>query len=440
MKQKFKIIQKQKISTKQIQSVKVLQLSQQDLDSFIEDSLVDNPFSDLEQSNVEFEIKDNDYKKVSKKTDEQQSFEFIDEDENDLMGHVLPQLEPFIKTRKDRESFTIILESLDDRGFLGVDQKDLLNYLNIDKEKLVYYLDCLKNVHPLGLGTKNMQECILFQLHKLSNSSLSIKIMEQYLEKVGVGDVGYIAKSENVEIEVVKKAIEQIQSLNPIPANGFRVNSKTLYIVPDVYIEREGDNISIEMNNSIRNKLTLNKENYETFKNSKFKRDEKKFLTQKLNDFKWLQYSADRRIHTLQKIITYLVDFQKDYFLTGDENRLKPLRLIDVSDAVNLHSSTISRAVSNKYFRCEYGFYPFRHLMPKTYKKKSEKVSSLTSIDTLKGEIKEIISLEDKRHPLSDEKIKQILQEEGYDVSRRSVTLYRNECFIPSSKNRRIKL
>ncbi len=439
MKQKFKIIQKQQISTKQLQSVKVLQLSQQDLDSFIEESLVDNPFSDIEQSNVDFEVKDNDYKKVNKKTDEQQSFEFVDQNENDLIEHVMPQLEPFIKTTKDKKIFKALLESLDSRGFLSIDLKDLSNYLDVNEDKIKYSLDCLKKVDPKGLGTKNIQECILFQLSLIPDTSLAVKIMKQYLDKVGIGDYGFIAKKEQVDLEVVKKAIECIQSLKPIPANGFRVNSKTLYVVPDVYIEREGDVISIQMNDSTRKKLTLNRENYETFKNANLRKDEKKFLTQKLNDFRWLQYSANRRVQTLQKIITYLVDFQKEYFLTGNTNLLKPLRLIDVSEAVHLHSSTISRAVSNKYFRCEYGFYPFRHLMPKGYKKSNEMVDSFTSIDTLKGEIKEIIDLEDKKHPLSDEKIKQILQEEGYDVSRRSVTLYRNECFIPSSKNRKVE-
>ena len=234
----------------------------------------------------------------------------------------------------------------------------------------------------------------------------------------------------------MKEAVGFIQSLNPIPANGFRVQSKSIYVIPDAYVICEDNTISVEMNYAVCDKLTLNKENYELYRNTKFSKEDKKFLTDKLNNFRWLQYSTNRRFKTVQQIIVFLVNYQRDYFLTGNSHVLKPLRLVDVAEALNLHASTISRAISNKYFRCDYGFFPFRFLMPKSYQKSGAEQNP--SIESLQGEIKEIIALEDKEHPYSDEKIKQILQEEGYDVSRRTVTLYRNACFIPSSNNRRI--
>lgn len=436
MKQQFKIIQKQKLSTKQIQSVKVLQLSWQELNDFIESSLVDNPFSDFEQSDVTFDIKDADYKKVYKKTDELQDFEYVDQSENDLINHVLPQLYPYMKTKKDEEICRTILESLDTRGFLSVERKDLAQYLNCTEGKLNYFLGHLKLVDPKGLGCKDMQDCILYQLSLFSGKELPQSIVKNHLSLVSVGSFAAIAKQENVSVEEVKEAVGFIQSLNPIPANGFRVQSKSIYVIPDAYVICEDNTISVEMNYAVRDKLTLNKENYELYRNTKFSKEDKKFLTDKLNNFRWLQYSTNRRFKTVQQIIVFLVNYQRDYFLTGNSHVLKPLRLVDVAEALNLHASTISRAISNKYFRCDYGFFPFRFLMPKSYQKSGAEQNP--SIESLQGEIKEIIALEDKEHPYSDEKIKQILQEEGYDVSRRTVTLYRNACFIPSSNNRRI--
>lgn len=261
-------------------------------------------------------------------------------------------------------------------------------------------------------------------------------IINKYLDKVGSGNFDDIAKAENVSHKEVLEAVELIQSLNPIPANGFKVDTKTIYMVPDCYVLREENGeFLIEMNSGTDEKLVINKENLDLYKKSKFQKDEKAFLEKKLNDFRWLKYSAEKRQETIRKIITFLVQYQIEYFKTGNPKVLKPIRYIDIADQVDLHVSTISRAVTNKFFSCDYGVFSFRYLIPKSYKRQD---NDLVSIDILKGEIKEIIAFEDKEHPLSDEKIHMLLEEEGFSVSRRSITLYRNECSIPSSKNRKI--
>lgn len=439
MRQQFEIIQnqKQKFSSKLVPSMEILSLSQHELESLVDTSLMENPFSDIEQNQITLESKDvdPDYRKVRKKQEVQHEFEAADEQQNELAEHVMPQLYPYIKTKRDEEIFTVLLESLDSRGFLAEAEEDLCRFLNIKKDRLNRYLNIMKHIDPAGLAAKDTRECILVQLSQMEGSALAQRIVESYLEAISVKDYNKIARLEHTTAAQVEDALTLIQSLNPIPANGFKVHEKTMFIVPDVYIRKEDTTVIMEMNSRIQDKLKMNTENYELYKSSVYNEEAKAFLKEKLNDFKWLQYSVSRRAVTVKKIITFLVDYQMAFFLTGDERKLRPLRLVDIAEHLHMHYSTISRAISNKFFQCVYGTYSFHFLIPRCYEKQGEVTAS---IDTLKNEIKEIISAEDKESPYSDEKIHQLLEEDGFVISRRSVTLYRKECCIPSSRNRKI--
>lgn len=439
MRQQFEIIQnqKQKFSSKLVPSMEILSLSQHELESLVDTSLMENPFSDIEQNQITLETKDvdPDYRKVRKKQEDQHEFEAADEQQNELAEHVMPQLYPYIKTKRDEEIFTVLLESLDSRGFLAEAEEDLCRFLNIKKDRLNRYLNIMKHIDPAGLAAKDTRECILVQLSQMEGSALAQRIVESYLEAISVKDYNKIARLEHTTAAQVEDALTLIQSLNPIPANGFKVHEKTMFIVPDVYIRKEDTTVIMEMNSRIQDKLKMNTENYELYKSSVYNEEAKAFLKEKLNDFKWLQYSVSRRAVTVKKIITFLVDYQMAFFLTGDERKLRPLRLVDIAEHLHMHYSTISRAISNKFFQCVYGTYSFHFLIPRCYEKQGEVTAS---IDTLKNEIKEIINAEDKESPYSDEKIHQLLEEDGFVISRRSVTLYRKECCIPSSRNRKI--
>ena len=439
MKQQLEIIQsqKQKFSSRQVPSMEILSLSQHELETLVDKNLMENPFSDVEQNEglIETREVDFDYKKVRKKQDDSLEFELADENQDDLSAYVMPQLYPYCKTKKDEEIFTVILESLDSRGFLVEAEDDICKYLNIKKSSLHEYVNILQHVEPKGLAAKDYQECILLQLKELAHSALAQTIVKTHLEAVSHGDLKKIARLEHTDIIQVKEALALIRTLNPIPANGFRVREKTIFLVPDVYIKKEDHGIVLEMNSGKQDKLKMNADTYELYKSNAFHGEAKAFLKQKLHDFKWLQYSVSRRALMLKKIITYLVEYQTAYFQTGDERNLKPLRLVDIAEQQDMHVSTISRAISNKFFQCEYGTFSFRFLIPRCYEKQGEVAAS---IDTIKNEIREIIKAEDRKHPYSDEKIHQLLEEDGFLVSRRSVTLYRKECCIPSSRNRKM--
>ncbi len=438
MKQSLEIIQnqKQKFSSKLVPSMEILSLSQHELETLVDASLMDNPFSDVDQDSISLKTRDVDldFKHVRKKQGELQEMEYADENQDDLFEHVMGQLYPHIHTKRDEEIFTVLLESLDSRGFLEETPEDLCRFLNVKKTRLLRYLHILQHVSPKGLGAKDTKECICIQLSEIEGSFLAQNIVCSHLEALSTGNFLKIAKLENTDVEEVKRALILIRSLNPIPANGFRVREKTVFIIPDVYIRKEDSAFILEMNARLQNKLTMNTENYELYKSAACKEEAKAFLKEKLNDFKWLQYSVSRRAVTLKKIITFLVDYQTAFFQTGDERALKPLRLVDIAEELDMHVSTISRAISSKFFQCEYGTYSFHFLLPRCYEKQG---AVTASIDTIQNEIKEIIRFEDKQHPYSDEKIHQLLEEDGFVISRRSVTLYRKECGIPSSRNRK---
>lgn len=438
MEQKLSFIQnqKQKFSNKLVPSMEMLQLSQQDLENLVDASLLDNPFSDFDQEEESIELRDSDldYKIVNKKTGNLQDFDLVDENKNDLLEYVMPQLTPYITNTKEEHIYKTILESLDSRGFLIAEKKDLCLYLQVNLDQLSYYLNIIGHLEPRGLAATNIIECVKLQLEDLENSTLSLKLIQYHLNDIKNANFVKISKEEKVSLSEIYEAINLIQNCNPLPANGFKVDTKTIYIIPDAYISLEDNEIKILMNDSLEKKIKLNSTNYELYKSREIDESSREFLKEKLKDFRLLQYNVSRRMITVKRVISYLVEYQKEYFKNGDANRLKPLRLRDISVSLDIHQSTVSRAIANKFFQCEFGVFPFRFLIPRSYIKKGKQAFSS---NTIKNEIKEIIRLEDKTAPYTDKEIYDLLSEEGFDISRRSVSLYRKECQIPSSRNRR---
>ena len=415
--------------------MELLKLSQFDLEALVDTSLIDNPFSEADNSVQDItEYKEIDYGIVRKNNDELLEFEIPDDNKNDLIEHVMPQLDSHIKSQNDEQIFMILLESLNSKGYLSTSIEDLRKILSVNEETLIDYLHALQHVDPLGLGSRDLKECLLIQLNELEDVDFEKVIVEKYLEQLSRGDFLKIAKKENKSLDDVKNALVRIQQLNPIPANGFKVNEKTVYIIPDVMVSVNENELDIQFNSNLDYKLKLNQQNYDLYKSASLDVQSKEFLKEKLNNFNYLKYSIYRRNMTIKKIFLFLAEYQKNFLLTGDERRLKPIRLNDIAQVIGINESTVSRAISNKYFRCDYGTYSFRFLIPKSYARNGEVTAS---INTIKNEIKEIIRYEDKSSPFSDQEIQMLLEEEGFNVSRRSVSLYRKELHIPSSRNRK---
>ena len=266
MKQSLEIIQnqKQKFSSKLVPSMEILALSQHELESLVDASLMDNPFSDVDQNTISLKTRDVDldFKRVRKKQGELQEIAYADESQDDLFRAChRALLYPSYRRQKDEEVFTVLLESLDSRGFLSETPDDLCRFLNIKKVKNVaQYLHVLCVWIEKGLGAKDTGECICIQLSEIEGSTLAQHIVCSHLEALSTGDFLKIAKSEHTDVGHVKQALSLIRSLNPIPANGFRVREKTVFIIPDVYIRKEDSTFLLEMNARLQDKLSMNTE------------------------------------------------------------------------------------------------------------------------------------------------------------------------------------
>lgn len=439
MKQKIEIIQsqKQQFSSKMIHSMNMLQMSYHELATMIDASLLENPFSDIDECMAMTSIEDVENQSYTVKrnnNEDLQTFDIADTDDEDLFTYVRMQLEPEIKTNKDRQIIQFLLESLDAKGYLIEGISEICKVFDLTQQEGMRYLSLMQSANPKGIGARNLKECLLLQIEESEQSTLIKKIINFYLEYVGAQNYVTIAKKENVSLECVKYAVQEIKSLNPIPANGFSLSERMSYMIPDVYITFGEDEMSIRMNDGFEKKLVINEESVQLYKQAGLDKASREYLSQKLKDFRLLKYYTTRRNITLRKIITALAQYQQTFLKTGDKRNLKPLRLIDLEEIIGLHSSTISRALQGKFFSCDYGTYTFKTLVPRMYSKKGVET---TSKNMIKEEIREIIENEDKTSPYSDQQIQLFLEEEGYPVSRRSVSKYREELLIPSSHIRR---
>lgn len=443
MKQNISISQKQKqkFSAKFSYSMNMLHMSHFDFETFVDLNLMENPLleinNDSEYTTTYHEHEIN-YKTVRKNnSDEIQEFDIADEYQENLLNYIVMQLEMRIMNRKDMEIIQILIESFDSKGYLREELSDICKLLAISNEQGLYYLKLIQTCEPRGVGARNLSECLLLQLdEKDFNTMVARKIAKSYLDDVGKKDYDYIAKAENISIQEVEKAISIIKSLNPIPANGFSIQERTSFIVPDAVIEFNNDDLRIELNEDIDRKLNLNNDYMNLMKQTKLDEVSKAFLDKKLYDVTLLKYCARRRSLTIEKLITMLVEYQISFVKTGDKKNLRPLRLVDIETMTGFHASTISRAMHGKYFKCTHGTYPFQMLVPRTYSKKGRVQVSKNHI---KEEMQEMIRSEDKEAPYSDQQVYILLKEEGFMTSRRSIAQYREELCIPSSAKRKIK-
>lgn len=440
MKNTLEVVQKQKqqLSPNLVHSMNVLQMGYFEMVQMLNKSLMENPFFEVDgnpEVSAEFKDTGSSHSKVKKNNGDVGEFDIPDNKGVDLKKHVMRQLLIFEKDKKDHEVFSYLADSLDSRGFLMENINYICEMFDLSSNQGMHYLKLLQSVEPKGIGARNLKECLMIQLmHEYEDLPLAEKIIDNYLEYVASNDYKSISKSENVSIAAVKEAVYVLKALNPIPANGFSFNDTTTYIVPDAYIEVTGEKIDIEINNGFENKLKISSECMNIYKMEDLDKECKDFLAKKLYDYKLVRYYTRRRKITLRKLIVALVSYQEAYFRTGKKISLKPLRLLDLEMMTGLHSSTISRALKDKYYQCDFGTFPLKTLVPRTYSKGNK---AAVSREMLKEEIRQIILNEDKQNPYSDKQIQDFLIEEGFDISRRSVSQYRIELNISSSNKRR---
>lgn len=343
-----------------------------------------------------------------------------------------------------------IVGNIDDDGYLRRDIPALVDDLaftqnvNCTEQDILNVLKEIQEFEPAGIGARNLQECLLIQLKRKFPKTYDIKIateiIEHHFEEFTKKHYDKIAKKLEIEEDALKGAFSEILKLNPKPGiAGSESKIGGLEIVPDFIITNNDGNLELSLNTKNAPELKISKaykEMLESYSKSKDKssKEAANFVKQKIESAKWFIDAIKQRQLTLMLTMKAIFDYQKEYFLEGDETKIKPMILKDIADITGLDISTVSRVVNSKYVQTEFGTIPLKFFF-------SESLSTDSGEEVSTREVKKIlqdcIAAEDKRKPLTDDALMKILNEKGYNIARRTVAKYREQLNIPVARLRK---
>jgi RNA polymerase sigma-54 factor len=311
--------------------------------------------------------------------------------------------------------------------------------------EIEHLLKLIQGFDPAGVGARDLQECLLLQLNRKSSAQLSVKIAKNivtnYLEEFTRKHYDKLEKVLGITEAQLKLAIAEILKLNPKPGNSFADNSKQLQIIPDFIIRKTDQYLTLTLNSKNAPELRVSRSYQEMFQTyDKAQQKDKKlkeavqFVKQKLDSAKWFIDAIKQRQQTLIKTMNAIMNFQYDYFLTGDDKKLHPMILKDIAEQIDMDISTVSRVANSKYVQTEFGTFLLKSFF-------SEGIQTDNGEEVSNREVKSIlancIAAEDKKNPLPDEKLAEIIQEKGYNIARRTIAKYREQLNLPVARLRR---
>ena len=346
-----------------------------------------------------------------------------------------------------------IIGNLDDNGYLSrpilniVD--DMLFTMNVEttEEEVAKVLAIVQQLDPPGIAARDLQECLLIQLKRLQEDnpfkdySLSITIIKDFFEEFTKKHYDKIGKKLEVSNRELKPALDEILKLNPKPADASNNATKNIhYITPDFFVFIRDGKVELSLDGRNAPELHVSKqylkmlEDFSKSKDSRNMQEAALFVKQKIDAAKWFIDAINQRQNTLYITMKAIVDIQEEYFLTGDETKLKPMILKDVADKVGLDISTISRVANSKYVQTPYGTHLLKFFFSEGItNKEGEEVSTRE----IKKILKDSVDNEDKTNPLTDEQLMLVLKEKGYPIARRTVAKYREQLGIPVGRMRK---
>ena len=475
----------QKLSPQQIQLMKLIQLPTQAFEQRLLEEMNENPaleagkeeeeyvkdefeseeyddYDDAESERVDAEeINIDDYLSNDDTPDyKTQVNNYSDDDEDHDAPFAAPisfhqdlinQLNTFILTEEDREIAEFLVGSIDDMGYIRRSISDIVDDLAFtqavytDEKTVERLMHVIHELEPSGVGARDLQECLLLQLkHKTPTEyiELATDIIENQFDAFTKKHYDKLIQKYNVSNDQLKKAIHEIEKLNPKPGGSFTGNNKvTENIVPDFAIRIVEGKLELSLNGRNAPSLHVSRDYQEmlqTYKVSKDKSTQQKeavqFIKQKLDSAKWFIDAIRQRQETLFVTMNAIMHYQEDFFLEGDETKLKPMILKDIADIVGLDISTISRVANSKYVETPYGTKLIKEFFSEAMKNdQGEDVSTLE----IKKILQNVIEEEDKHKPLPDDQLADILKEKGYPIARRTIAKYREQLDIPVARMRK---
>lgn len=357
-----------------------------------------------------------------------------------LQDHLRWQLNLTPMSERDQEIASAIIDAVEPSGMLSISREDiyqgLTNHLEeLEEDEVGAVLRRLQQFDPPGVCAHDLRECLTIQLKQLSPNTLYLKpallIVEEHLALLAARDYKQIMRKTKLKEESLRGTIELIQSLNPRPGDQI-YSGETEYIVPDVFVSKQDDRWTVNLNPDIAPKIRINPHYASLIKRADSSSDNT-FLRDNLQEARWFLKSLQSRNETLLKVATCIVEKQRGFLDYGAE-AMKPLVLHDVAEAVGMHESTISRVTTQKYMHTPQGIFELKYFFSSHVSTDSGGECSSTAIRAI---IKKLVLAENPKKPLSDSKIAQLLSEQGIQVARRTIAKYRESLAIPPSNERK---
>jgi RNA polymerase sigma-54 factor len=467
----------QRLSPQQIQLMKLLQVPTMELDQRIKQEIEENPALEegIEFEEEEYEAQEEEYNEDENVIEFDLS-EYMDDESPDYKTQVnnyskddeergIPLsgeqsfqdklLEQLHLLDLDNTQFSIadvIIGNLDESGYLSrtiyalVDDLAFASNIYVTEQEVEAILKLVQELDPPGVGARDLRECLLLQLHRVHDGDITRytakKIIQNHFEEFIKKHYSKISEKLEIEEADLKDAIDVILKLNPKPGGSMKESTKPLQqVTPDFTVyELEGQlELSINGRNAPDLKVSREYENMmrsyaEGSKVSKTDKEALTFVKQKLDNAKWFIDAIKQRQQTLLLTMNAIMNYQRKYFLTGDETNLRPMILKDIAELVGLDISTVSRVANSKYVQTNYGVFPLKYFFSESLAKENGEEVSTREVKKI---LLDAIEAEDKRNPLTDDQLVVVLKEKGYGIARRTIAKYREQLNVPVARLRK---
>lgn len=486
LKQQLNFKLSQKLSPQQIQLMKLIQLPTQAFEQRIKQEMEENPaleggkeevaneYEDDYEANDDFQNDDPGNESIEADIDvdeylsddeipnyrlQANNYSADDEDKHvpyasgtSFTQYLKTQLSTLRLTEAEKEIAEFLVGSVDESGYIRRSVQDIVDDLaftqNVytDEETVERVLKYVQELDPAGVGARSLQECLLIQLDRREPTrqvSLAAEILEKSFDQFSKKHYQKLLSKHNITEEELREAIDVIEHLNPKPGGAYAGNTRAVeHVIPDFTIKIVDGELELSLNGRNAPEMHVSKDYSEMLKGYKASKEKSKaqkdavlFIKQKLDAAKWFIEAIKQRQTTLYVTMSAIMNYQKEYFLTGDERNLKPMILKDIADEIGMDVSTVSRVANSKYVDTPYGTKLIKEFF-------SESMKNDQGEDVSTREIKKILEItieeENKRKPLTDEKLAKILKEKGYPIARRTVAKYREQLDIPVARLRKV--
>ena len=456
--------QKLTMTPELIQAIQILQFNTQELESFVQEELMQNPVLEYDNTDSKKEpevsktealdrkeaeesefdlrekVKEAEYDDISyrqweySKDHDETSFEQYVSKEETLEDYLLLQLTFSSLKGGEMKIGRYLVESIDENGYLTADVGKVAKCFKVSEETVERVLDVIQTFEPAGVGARSLEECLIIQLAAKGLLEDSVEyIILHHLNDLGENKLNKVAKATGLTVEQVQMIADLIRTLEPKPGRQYSSGDTVKYVVPDVVVEKVDGEYQVVTNEGTVPRLMVSPYYMNLAKQSPHDEELSKYLNDRYNAALWLIKSIEQRKQTIYNVVNSVVQHQKE-FLDKGPKYLKTLTLKQVAEDIGIHESTVSRSINGKYMQTPRGVFEIKYFFSSGVTDSSGEGMSSNSIKTF---IKEIVDSEDPKKPYSDQDMVEILSKKGIEISRRTVAKYREGMNILSSSKRR---